>query len=480
MNCCVKKGKNTRVGVKGVRVTKAREWETRNKFRCLFCGGSKCNHEDWTKHPSPAIQGLNSDWITESILATQRLSSRLIEEFQVLEKFKEQGINAVFNLQLPGEHPYCGDGLRQGNSFTYLPDEIFAAGMYFYNFGWRDMHAPTIDHMVNIVHLMSFVLDNGGKLAVHCHAGYGRTGLAIAAYLLFSSNLTVPQVVDLVRSKRSRCIQTKTQCQFLEQFHKYLLRIRVVFPEKPLAVQEFLANQSVLVHGNDSKVISGLPKLLHTVCSIVKERFNEGHYTKETIGYSFVDPEHPHFSSPLYQSYIGNLREANTSIDETCTVSQSPGFPLLEKKLEVLKHKLNSWDWQSLKEEKDARVLVQLMLDWLENAIAKPLISEPRTIEKFFELVSDGSSVSYSYEIKGSVKKHQFRTLEIIAEHIVKPLKGFTEEPGALVRLVIALTGAQETQNLNERKLVKAKPEDLSEPNKFLVEILTKWAETFD
>lgn len=139
MLCCIKKTKkNPQKGLQDVRRqanVKPRKWKNRNKFRCVFCGGAECKVENWKLHPNPAIQGLNSDWITPEILATQRPSTRLLQEFKILEQFKSHNITSIFNLQLAGEHPYCGDGLQAGNTFTYQAEEIFGAGMYFYNMG---------------------------------------------------------------------------------------------------------------------------------------------------------------------------------------------------------------------------------------------------------------------------------------------------------------------------------------------------------
>ncbi|CAN0499386.1 unnamed protein product, partial [Scytosiphon promiscuus] len=49
------------------------------------------------------------------------------------------------------------------------------------------------------------------QIAVHCHAGYGRTGLVIASILVMAKNLTGQQAVELVRKKRPQSVQTPAQ-----------------------------------------------------------------------------------------------------------------------------------------------------------------------------------------------------------------------------------------------------------------------------
>lgn len=49
------------------------------------------------------------------------------------------------------------------------------------------------------------------QIAVHCHAGYGRTGLVIASILVMMRNLTAQQAVTLVREKRPTSVQTIAQ-----------------------------------------------------------------------------------------------------------------------------------------------------------------------------------------------------------------------------------------------------------------------------
>ena len=81
------------------------------------------------------------------------------------------------------------------------------------------MYTPSINTMVNLVQLMSFTIERGEKIAVHCHAGYGRTGIGIACYLLYTTQMNPVQAISLVRSRRHKSIQTARQHDFVFQFY---------------------------------------------------------------------------------------------------------------------------------------------------------------------------------------------------------------------------------------------------------------------
>jgi protein-tyrosine phosphatase len=56
----------------------------------------------------------------------------------------------------------------------------------FFNFYWKDLTNPSFEKCLNIAQVMDYVVKNGGKFLVHCHAGQGRTASIIGAFLLFS------------------------------------------------------------------------------------------------------------------------------------------------------------------------------------------------------------------------------------------------------------------------------------------------------
>jgi len=50
---------------------------------------------------------------------------------------------------------------------------------------------------------MDFVLSKKQKVAVHCHAGRGRTALVICGYLMFKNNWNANQTIKFFKSKRT-------------------------------------------------------------------------------------------------------------------------------------------------------------------------------------------------------------------------------------------------------------------------------------
>ena len=58
------------------------------------------------------------------------------------------------------------------------------------------------------------------KVLVHCHAGYGRTGTAIACYMIYTSNRTSDDIIEHIRKARPGSIQNQNQEEFIEKFYQ--------------------------------------------------------------------------------------------------------------------------------------------------------------------------------------------------------------------------------------------------------------------
>ena len=182
--------------------------EFKDKLRCFFCGGRKCKHENFKTNSNfpNAIYGLNSNFITDDIIASQRPSEILITKYNLLSVFKDTGIGLIVNLQREGEHPYCGPNAYNLTSagYSYNPSVFTGDDIRCKLSGWKDMSVPSsMNFMLDIVKEMSVVIkDLGKKVLVHCHAGYGRTGVVIACYMLFNSESDSDTIISMIREKR--------------------------------------------------------------------------------------------------------------------------------------------------------------------------------------------------------------------------------------------------------------------------------------
>jgi atypical dual specificity phosphatase len=74
----------------------------------------------------------------------------------------------------------------------------------------RDFGAPTVDKLERFVEAASAVTAAGGRVAVHCAYGMGRTGTFLAAFLV-ATGRTAQEAIAEVRRLRPGSIETPEQ-----------------------------------------------------------------------------------------------------------------------------------------------------------------------------------------------------------------------------------------------------------------------------
>uniref|UniRef100_A0A4W6D271 Protein tyrosine phosphatase domain-containing protein 1 n=1 Tax=Lates calcarifer TaxID=8187 RepID=A0A4W6D271_LATCA len=241
----------------------------------MACGGKACKYENpsrWSDGEQ-AIKGLYSSWITDNLLAMARPSTEIIEKYNIIEQFQRCGLKTVINLQRPGEHASCGNPLEHESGFTYHPETFMEAGIYYYNFGWKDYGVASLTTILDMVKVMSFAVQEG-KMAIHCHAGLGRTGVLLACYLVFTSRMTADQAILFVRAKRPNSIQTRGQLLCVREFAQFLVPLRSVFScaepkASAVTLSQYLTRQRHLLHGYEARQMKNVPKIVQLVCRLL-------------------------------------------------------------------------------------------------------------------------------------------------------------------------------------------------------------------
>merc|ERR1719192_2903534 len=250
---------------------------TPNEMQCsMFCGGRRCKYESDTswKPSETALNGIYSHWITEDLLAMARPNTSQIKQHDIIGQFDQLGIKSIVNLQMPGEHASCGPKL-ENSGFTYEPNEFMKNKIFFYNFVWKDFSETSMPSLLDMVKVLSFALQEG-KVAVHCHAGLGRTGVLLACYLVYYLRVRSNDAIRYVRLKRPNMVQTRRQIQCVKEFETYFLPQCVVYSTKPpnerdkklgrFPVETCLKRQKYLVHGFEARALKHIPKILYVIC----------------------------------------------------------------------------------------------------------------------------------------------------------------------------------------------------------------------
>ncbi|XP_040008815.1 protein tyrosine phosphatase domain-containing protein 1 [Xiphias gladius] len=241
----------------------------------IGCGGQDCKYDNpsYWSDDQQAIKGLYSSWVTDRLLAMSRPSTEIIEKYNVIDQFRRNGIKTVINLQIPGEHANCGNPLEPESGFSYRPEVFMENNIYFYNFGWSDYGVANLTTVLDMVKVMSFALQEG-RIAVHCHAGLGRTGVLLACFLAYATRMTANQAISYVRAKRPGSIQTRGQLRCVRQFVLFLAPLRSVFScaeprSNPVTLSQYLNRQRHMLHGYERRELRHLPKIVQLVSRLL-------------------------------------------------------------------------------------------------------------------------------------------------------------------------------------------------------------------
>jgi hypothetical protein len=83
------------------------------------------------------------------------------------------------------------------------------------------MTSPSLEMLFRILDVFEQALSTG-KIAVHCHAGTGRTIVAICAWLLYSSEMRAFEVIRLCEGRRKGVLGRTAQRETIAQLEAFI------------------------------------------------------------------------------------------------------------------------------------------------------------------------------------------------------------------------------------------------------------------
>lgn len=319
---------------------------------CLSICSKKCimEHNKYRKLPS-AIDGLNCDQIDEYLFASQRLSNKVIKDYDLINKLKELNIGLIVNCEVKGEHPLCGDPYYEGLDpcgFSYSTPLLEKNGIEVLLCGWNDLLTPnSFQHLIKIIKKMYYYINTlKKKIIVHCHAGFGRTAIVLASYYIFTQKVGAAKARKLIRKgERKYCLGSHIQFNFVKEFAQFLEIIRMNFMEKNKKdLTIFKINEKMLDIGEykfkyfiEKKYVEYVPIFLLYIFERIIQIKNENN-----------DGE-----SKIY-NYILN--------DDINTKEEN-------KKVKKLIQEINNHNFDEIKKCDDLKILGYLLLKWLNHSI---------------------------------------------------------------------------------------------------------------
>ena len=158
----------------------------------------------WPARPLPSLP-THFHWVLPDALAGTGRPGLLRDIDEDLTAMARAGVTVLISLT---EEPLPSSVLRgYGISSRHFPIV--------------DMHVPSLGPTASLCRQIETHLEDDDRVAIHCHAGLGRTGTILAAYLVWMGQ-DPPDAITCLRSINRGFLQTRSQEEFVFRFAEFL------------------------------------------------------------------------------------------------------------------------------------------------------------------------------------------------------------------------------------------------------------------
>ena len=383
----------------------------RHNLLCLSICAKKCNIEDHKcrRIPTP-IEGLNCDKIDDYLFASQRLTNKVINQFDLINKLKELNVGLIVNCEEKGEHPFCGDPYYDGldeSCFAYSTSILEKNGINVLLCGWNDLGVPdSYNHLVKIVKKMYYYINVlNKKIIVHCHAGFGRTAIVLACYYIFTKKVNAEKARKLIRKGgRSRCLGSHIQFKYCREFAKYMETNRENFFEKNKKdITIFKINEKMLDVGNykfvyfgEDNYIKYIPVFLLYIFDRIIQIKNKDKLSEKNIYDNILNENAYKEDEEKINNIIGEINKSNWEEVNKCEDLKLLNNILFKWLNHSIKYVINPKDISNLSEQSDSSNYNTL------KESAKAIID---CIGIFFDLIRDEKNMGNNEFVGNYLKK---------------------------------------------------------------------------